>query len=277
MNDYCEFDKLDKINKNKISIKKLKFETTLTRIEIKSKKDEEILNKTKGLYSTIFCNKFSYQKSYFDYLSSVCIKEIKHYLKKLKININSSTKVFVVGLGNHEVPADKLGYCVCLKIISTSNLLSKNKSAKKYFSNIFSIAPSVEYINGISTAKIIKILSKELKPDIVFLIDSLTCKNTKYLGKTLQISSVGLTPGGEISGNVTEINKTYLKTPVITIGCPLVISAKNLEKSNNNNSFFSSKDVVYETDEFAKIIAFSLNKVFHKKLNKEEILFLSKT
>ena len=273
MNNYCEFDNTISFTKENLKIKKFKNKVVLTRININSNKLSKKLEKNKGFYSTIYCENLEYDKNFYKSICNVLIKELQYYLKIYNIDVNKE-KFFLVGFGNPEIPADKLGYLVCKKIISTSSFISKNKISSKIFSNTFSLCPLVESINGLATAKIVKTITKELNPNLVILIDAMTCNNFKYIGKTIQISTNGLTPGGEISNNNLKIDKKLLKKNVIAIGCPLVINSNNLTK-NENKTFLTSKDIVLQTDFFSKIISYSLNKVIHKNLTKKDICFLT--
>ena len=111
-----------------------------------------------------------------------------------------------------------MGYLVTEKILSTTKDIENKKLSKRTFGNAFSIAPSSASKNGIYTSQIILSLCKEVKPDIVILIDSLSCKNINFLGRTFQINTCGLTPGCEVGNKQPKICKNALKTPVLAIG-----------------------------------------------------------
>ena len=276
MNNYCEFEKTKVFNKKNYKTIKINDNFLLTRIKINSNELSKKLGKNKGIYSTIFCNNFDYQDedSFYIFIKALT-SEIKYYLNALKIKITENSKFFVVGLGNQEIQADKLGFDTCKKIISTHSLINKNKISKEIFSNVFSLSPSVESVNGLTTGSIVKSLADSLNPTLVILIDSMSCKRVKYLNNTIQLSTDGFAPGSEISGNRLKINKEFLNKPVLTIGCPLVIAFKSLIKTNRHD-FLTSKDIYFYNKKFSDIISFCLNKILHKKLKKDEILYLSK-
>lgn len=288
MNIYCEFDNFENLGtkkrdfnkKNKnftIEKRKEKFKTTITRININNNKISKTLKKDIGFYTTIFCEKYNYlTNDYFTFLTTILKKEINFLIDKTFLNKNKDLKYFIVGLGNYKITADALGNNVVEKILSTTKDIENKNISSNNFGNVFSIAPSIASKNGVYTGSIIKSLCKEFKPDIVILIDSLTCKNIDYLGRTFQINTSGLTPGCEIGNKQPKINKKYLKIPVISIGCPVVCNLSNLINTSKYDPVLTLKDIDIAIVKYAEIIAFALNNIFHKNLTEKEIIFLTK-
>ncbi|MBQ9792708.1 MAG: GPR endopeptidase [Clostridia bacterium] len=282
MNIYCEFENLSDFSKNsedfltKKSIKKLK--TTVTYVNISSKKQSKLLGKNKGFYTTIFSKDYDYLTNRdFSHMSDILTEEIKNLIKKLNIKKEcSNLKFFIVGLGNNQITADSLGFRVVDKILCTTKDIENKNISEDIFGNVFSLAPSIASKTGVYTFNIIKSVCKELKPDIVILIDSLSCKNISYLGRTFQINTCGLTPGCEVNNRQPKIDYFSLKIPVIAIGCPVVINLSNITKTSDFNPILTLKDIDIAIKNYAEIIAFSLNKVIHKNLSKNEIIFLTK-
>lgn len=280
MNNYCEFSFLLQNTTNSLKgllTRQIKNNNTeITRIKINNNKIAKLLKKDKGYYTTIFCKEFDFlTNQHFTFLSDIVIKEVKNFLSLLKIDISAHPKIFVAGLGNVNITADSLGILVTNKIISTSFEIENKTISDKNFANVFSIAPSVATYNGVYTSQIIKAICQEFKPDLVVLIDSLSCKDIEILGKTFQLSTSGLTPGSEVGLSQPKINKQLLKVPVLTIGCPLVCNLKNINKNTTDSRILTLKDIDIVVKKCADIIAYSLNKCFHN-LKKDEILFLSK-
>lgn len=280
MNIYCEFENLkENLDKNKkFSVKKRKEKnnTTITNIEINSKKVANSIKKDIGKYTTIYSEKFDYlSNNQFDFLVNILKEEISKLINSYSFK-SKDLKFFIVGLGNNEITADSLGYLVANKVLSTTKDIENKNLSKNNFGNVFSIAPSIASKNGIYTSQIILSLCKELKPDIVILIDSLSCKDINFLGRTFQINTCGLTPGCEIGNKQPKITQKLLKTPVLAIGCPVVSNLSNITKINKFDPVLTLKDIDIAIKKYADIIAFSLNQIIHKNLNKNEIIFLTK-
>lgn len=282
MNIYCEFENLSEFKKNneKFLIKKhlKKLNTTISYVNISNEKQEKFLNKNKGTYVTIHTKNYDYLTNKdFDYISLLLKEEILKLIESLHIKKDlSKIKYFIVGLGNNEITADSLGNKVVNKILCTTKEIENNNISSNYFGNVFCLSPSIASKTGVYTYNIVKSICKELKPDIVILIDSLSCKNIHYLGKTFQINTCGLTPGCEIDNKQPKICFSTLKTPVLAVGCPVVINLSNITKTSSFNPVLTLKDIDIAIENYAEIIAFSLNSVIHKNLSKKEIIFLTK-
>jgi len=276
MNNFCEFSEKKHTNNypNKI-IKNKKYKTLNTNISyinLTSKNIANLFKKDVGKYTNIIFNEFSYfSNKDFNFITTTLKKEIEKYIKDLNLEMDNIT-YFIVGLGNHEIEADKLGYMVAKKIISTN---IKTNEKNKFFGNVFSLSPSTASNNGVYTAEIIKAVTNYFNPDIIFLIDSMSCKNIEIIAKTIQISNVGFTPGGEIQNKQPSITKGYLSKPVITIGCPLVSDLKNIN-NKLESKILTIKDISIAVEKFATIIAYTVNKLIHKNLTDNEIIFLMK-
>lgn len=281
MNIYCEYEKLitksKKTNKFEIKKEKKSFKTTITKVRLKDKTIAKKFNKNEGIYTTIYCEEFDYlSNKYFKFISNLLTRELKNLLIDLKLDKNPFIKYFIVGLGNSDITADCLGIYTVNKIFSTTKDIESGILSKKDFGNVFSIAPSISTKTGVYTFEIVKSLTKELKPDIVILIDSLSCKKSENLLKTFQINTVGLTPGCDIGNKQPTIDKHSLSVPVLAIGCPTVINLKDINREYLEDKVLTIKDIDIAVKKCADIISFSLNKVIHSKLTDNEIIFLTK-
>ena len=278
MNIYCEFTKLVSKANNGIILSSKEYDTLktkLTNVELTSLKASQKLKKDIGFYSTIFCEEYNYLTNEgFNFISSLLSSEIKKIINK-ELASNPHPKYFIVGLGNSSITADSLGVKVTNKIISTSINLKNGNLSSNNFGDVFSLSPSVASKNGIYTLTIIKAIVKELKPDAIIIIDSLSCKNIKNICRTFQVNNCGLTPGCEIGNKQPKIDKSNLKIPVISVGCPVVTNLSNIVKKPAYDHILTLKDIDIAINRLADIISFAINKVVHPKLKDEEIIFLS--
>lgn len=269
MNKYYEIFKPKKSTKKQYIYEK-KYKKNSVTLQRSKKENKALVD----YFSSIVLKSLNFTKADFSFVSNIIIREIKFCLKK-KYKINKISNIyFVVGLGNNEVCADKLGTSVCNKIISTNYNLQNNLIDKKLFSNVFSLAPSITKQNGISTSLLIKTISDEFRPDIVFVIDSMCCKNLNYLFNTIQISTSGLTPGSIEKTSQRKISSNFLNIPVISIGCPLVFNLKDIT-NKQENIILTSIEIEEITKKYANLIAYSLNRLLHNKLTKKEVEFLT--
>ena len=94
--------------------------------------------------------------------------------------------------------------------------------------SISGIVPGVMAQTGMETVEIIRGVVKESKPDFAIVIDALAARNTKRLGRTIQLSDTGINPGSGVGNHRHGLNKKSLGIPVISIGIPTVVDAATI-------------------------------------------------
>ena len=135
-------------------------------------------------------------------------------------------------------------------------------------SEICVICPDVSSNSGLNSAQVIKSIVAEVKPTVVFAIDSLASRSEERLGNTVQVSSTGIIPGTGVGHRGLRIDEEYLGVPVISIGIPTVISTSclkgkfNTGKTNENDYFVSPKGINRIVKNGARIIGGGINQAF---------------
>ncbi len=230
-----KIDKKDIIEENKTSFYK-------TTHYIVSKDIKKSLKKEVGDYFVLdfkLENLFLKQNMLRDELARI----IKSFLKKYSKN----KKVLIIGLGNDSVIPDSLGVCTTNKLIATNlykDLLTIPKIA------LFN--PSITEKTGIDSFNLIKMVVEDIKPDVIFMIDSMYTKSIEYLSKTIEVNDTGIIPGSLLN-SLKEINKKTFNIPIITIGMPLVLK--------NKDNLMTSFDIKHILEVASDIIADSLKKI----------------
>lgn len=195
-------------------------------------------------------------------------------------------RVMVAGLGNRHVTADALGPLAIENILVTSHI---KKEKKELFlslglEEVCAISPGVLGQTGIESATVIKSVCSAVKPELVIAIDALAAHRLERLGRTVQVSSCGFSPGGGV-GNVRScINTKSLGCRVLTVGVPTVVNAltiakelgaKGLEKKPFRELFVTPK----ETDTIIKtmgvFIAYAVNLALNPGLDYDTMLSLA--
>lgn len=186
------------------------------------------------------------------------INLIKNKLNTFLKHFNKNYKnVLVVGLGNKNINCDCLGPKVCNKVINYIN--NKIFLAK---SNVYTICPDVMGKTGIDSINIIDAIKDKLDIDLVLLIDSLSTKEIKRIATSIQISTLGLTPGSGSKIKSNNLSSKVLSTPTISIGIPLVSFIFN-KNDSFKNLIVTPKDVTFITDFFSDIISSAINLTFY--------------
>ena len=181
----------------------------------------DYIHLNKSDYTTISFKDITDHDNYNNVLK-ILDKELKKILKLSKIK--KHYKCLIIGLGNKKSTPDSLGYEV-LKHIMVTRYLDELEVLNKNYRSISILEPNVIGNTGIDSSEIILGVIKNIKPDFIIAIDSLSSNSTNRLEKTIQITNSGIEPGSGIGNNRKELSFKSLKIPVIAIGVPTVVSS----------------------------------------------------
>ena len=225
-----------------------------------------ILKKMAGDYITISFEDIT-DKTNFSNVLTILIKELKRIFQLT--NIKPDDKVLIIGLGNNKSTPDSLGYEVLKNITVTRHLFILDNV--KGYRNISILEPNVFGNTGIESKDIILGVVKEIKPNFIIAIDSLSAFSIDRMQKTIQITNTGISPGSGIGNNRGEISQKNLKIPVIAIGVPTVVSSNVIV---NDTLKFLTKKISYHKKNYQKdklVLNSTLNYLKEKDdLSKEE-------
>lgn len=158
-------------------------------------------------------------------------KQLTNMIKKIKLN--KDCLVFVVGLGNEKSTADSLGPLVVNKLVVTNHLYILNQLGTG-FSRVCALEPGVMGTTGIETSDLIYSAVKEIKPDLLIVVDALASQSVDRLNKTIQMTDTGIHPGSGIGNYRKEISSEVMGIPVIAIGVPTVVDAVTIVSDTIN-------------------------------------------
>ena len=69
---------------------------------------------------------------------------------------------------------------------------------------------------------------EETKRDFLITVDALAARSIKRLGRTIQLTDTGITPGSGIGNHRNAINKKSVGVQVISLGVPTVVDAATI-------------------------------------------------
>lgn len=192
----------------------------ITTVDVLNENGKEALLKDIGRYVTIEIPE----------LSTLEEEEKNEISKKLSLKItemigkDKKKKVLVVGLGNIYVTPDALGPKVVQNIEVTRHLLHLAKDLiDENTRDVSAISPGVLGTTGIETYEIVNSVTNVVKPDIIIAIDSLASGSIHRIGKTIQLSNTGITPGAGVRNKRVGLKKENLGVDVIAVGIPTVV------------------------------------------------------
>lgn len=246
---------------------------------VKNLQQEKAIGRARGKYITFDCPS-DCKNIPSTYFSGV----ISRALLELCGNIKHTSPVLIVGMGNANIIADSLGERTVKNTRVNVDMLSVNKQ------KICAISPGVLGTTGMQTVDIVGAIVAKIKPCMVVLIDSLATGSIKRLGRSFQLSNVGILPGSGVGQDKERIDKSILGVPVYSIGVPLMLSlrtgvysfVKELEKEQDfsvsefqlrqklASSEFADlivtpKNIDYLVSKCAKILADAINISFKNR------------
>lgn len=193
------------------------FKTTV--VEVINENGKRALKKEIGKYITIEFDEVEYME---ENIKQSLVKNLADQIKLL--SENKFSKILIVGLGNENITPDALGPKVVSFINITRHLLRYAKElVTDPVNEISAISPGVLGTTGIETEEIVEAIVSIVKPDIVIAIDSLASMSIERVGRTIQLSNTGITPGQGVGNTRNGLNEKTLSTKVIAIGVPMVV------------------------------------------------------
>lgn len=214
-------------------------------LDIETRSDEKNTGFDRGNY-VILSSPLTHflDKECHDYISKILKKNLMRMMQNQ--NLKKGQLVLIVGLGNPEILADSLGIKV-LEKIETNPFSEDNK--------VYKFSPNVFLMTGIDSFDMVHMLAVWLGVDYVILIDSLATTNISRLGVSIQLNSVGITPGSALNHKGKKISKESLGIPCFGIGVPLMFIVDKAIDGCPKNTILTPKDVHENINNLAYIIS----------------------
>ncbi len=238
----------------------------IVKVEIISEEGSKQMEKPMGKYFTLDLPEFSHESELLDFRLKIITEIIGELLPE-------NAKTFLVsGLGNENITPDALGPLCAKRIFSTrhfENFAEINQHLPD-LNPVASISTGVLAQTGIETSEYIKGIVEFVKPDAVIIIDALASSKVETLGKTVQLSDTGITPGSGVGNYRKRIDESVLGVPVVSIGVPTVVGL-----DTENNMLVTPKEIDTIVSRAANLLALSINCAIQPTLEPEMFLALS--
>ena len=137
--------------------------------------------------------------------------------------------VLVVGLGNRNITPDALGPGVVDRTLVTRHLQGSPYN-QKHMSSVCAVAPGVLGITGIESMELVEALVKSIRPRAILCVDSLSARDSRRIGSTIQLTDTGIQPGAGVGNHRKPLTEASVGTPVISVGMPTVVYAATLAR-----------------------------------------------
>lgn len=238
-------------------------EITVTRIRVKNDEGAKSLNKAIGDYITVEIPPIDRHGGTFEDTVTIISKELVSLLGDI------SGTVLVVGIGNTAITPDALGPKTALGILATRHISRElcEQIGLPRLKSVAVLSPGVLGQTGMELQEIVKGAVENIKPCAVIAVDALTARKVSRLGRTVQISNTGISPGSGVNNARKELSQTTLGVPVIAVGIPTVVDAATLiydfcgytVDTDNENMIVTPKEIDLMIDRAAELLSFSIN------------------
>ncbi len=247
----------------------------ITRLEI-TQQAQETVGKPAGNYVTIEVESFeSTAQNYADEISVVA-DEIRSLLP-------AEGTILAAGLGNNDITPDALGPKTIDGIFATRHISDElaRQTGLSGLRQAAAIAPGVLGQTGMETSEILSSLVKQIRPAALIVVDALASKSVERLGKTIQISNTGISPGSGVQNKRKEVSPASMGVPVIAIGVPTVVDMATIAQElsvdgaavseQGKNMMVTPREIDLMIEKSAKTLSLAINQALQPMLALEDI------
>lgn len=175
--------------------------------------------------------------------------------------------VLVVGLGNRAITPDAVGPDAMQSVLVTRHLRAHLPEQFGHFRSVAALTPGVLGTTGVESAELVRAMTDRLRPDAVIVVDALACAEYDRLGRTVQLTDTGITPGSGVGNDRAGLDRTTLGVPVAAIGLPTVIDAGSLtDDPRAERMFVTPRDIDAVVRDAAKLIGYGIDLALHDGL-----------
>ena len=195
----------------------------ITEVEVCNAAGEKELGKPQGKYITVEIPEFAHDSELLDGRLTAMTETLSSLLPK-------DGAVLVAGLGNPDITPDALGPRTARGVFATRHI-DKALAQSLGFSELREVCAvcfGVLGQTGMETAEVLRGMVGTVHPCAVITVDALASRSLSRLGKTVQLTDTGITPGSGIGNSRARIDRETLGVPVIAVGVPTVVDAATL-------------------------------------------------
>jgi len=149
------------------------------------------------------------------------------------LDLEATTSVLLVGLGNWNATPDALGPRVIERVLVSRHLNGAVPSELRGdLRSVAAVAPGVLGLTGMETGEIVHGIVAEARPDRVVCIDALAAQDPDRLCTTIQVADSGIRPGSGVGNHRAALTRETLGVPTIAVGVPTVVHAISIVESS---------------------------------------------
>lgn len=234
-------------------------------VEILDERGVKVLGKPMGKYFTLDTPK-QYQRGSEQF--PTLVKALANIIGRCGSDFS---RVLVAALGNPDITPDALGSLAASSILVTRHLKESGAEGFEAFSSLALSRPGVLGSSGVESALQISLLCREIKPQLVIVIDALAGADLDRLCRCIQISDSGISPGSGVGNDRQELSRETLGVPVISIGIPTVMDAGLIAGDKMAGLFVTPRSIDSLVRCGARAIGYGINMAVHRGITIEDM------
>ena len=166
----------------------------ISRLTVKSRRAKQLLGKDEGTYITVELPSLTDNFTETDERIKTIGREIRRLLPVHGL-------LLVAGLGNEQITPDSLGPKTGERVLATRHITGElaRASGLDKLRPVAVMNTGVTGQTGIETGEYILSIVERIRPSAVIAIDALASRRIERLGKTVQISDAGISPGAGVA------------------------------------------------------------------------------
>ena len=121
---------------------------------------------------------------------------------------------------------------------------------------------------GIESSDMVKAVCERVSAKTVIAVDALACAETDNLGRTIQLTDTGISPGSGVANARRELSARTLGAECVAVGVPTVIDFG----AQGEAMMVTPRNVDKLVHSAAEYIAMAINLALHPKLTYDELM-----
>ena len=176
--------------------------------------------------------------------------------------------ILVAGLGNPAITPDAVGPLCADRVFATRHIrqLAAELDTGE-LTEVSVIRPGVLGQTGIEASDLVKAVCSRVGADTVIAVDALACGETENLGRTVQLTDTGISPGSGVANSRKELSQRTLGARCIAVGIPTVIDYG----TGGEMMMVTPRSVDKLVSNGAEYIAMAVNLAFQPSLSFEDL------
>ncbi len=250
---------------------------TVTTLQLHSDAAAIAVGKPRGTYVTLEFPALSDDEKDIHEAATLLAKAITSLLPK-------NGTVLTVGLGNRGITPDALGPRTADMVLATRHIdgeFAKSVGLDGLRPSAV-LTPGVLGQTGTESSEIVRGVCGVVSPAAIIVVDALAAGEVTRLGRTVQVSDSGISPGAGVGNHRHPLNAATFGVPVIGIGVPTVVDAATIAAAGGNavpealkNLVVTPKEIDLVISRAARLIAAGINAALQPAFSPLELISLA--